>query len=239
MSAAVVTASLFVELPPAKWRSGTHIDSAARPIPAVEASSVTGEGSSGPCEEISGGSRVSVSSVDARPLVQAGPEAPEAPEAPQRFAELTAQQQGMARHTQVHANHQELVRQNGLATELKMRQERQRWEQQQQQPQQQQQQQEQEVQNACQALPVGATVTSKAAARIDLAGGWTDTPPISYEAGGSVLNVAVTVSEEKPVVARCERIRERCVELVCEGREGTASITTTCSNLEDFTSVLH
>ena len=28
-------------------------------------------------------------------------------------------------------------------------------------------------------------------ARIDLAGGWSDTPPICYELGGSVVNLAI------------------------------------------------
>lgn len=83
-------------------------------------------------------------------------------------------------------------------------------------------------------LPVGASVTSRAAARIDLAGGWTDTPPISYEAGGAVLNAAVTLAGEKPVQARCDRIEECRVELVCEGREGSVFSRTVCSSLKDF-----
>ena len=31
-------------------------------------------------------------------------------------------------------------------------------------------------------------------ARIDLSGGWSDTPPITYEQGGAVLNVAVKLN---------------------------------------------
>lgn len=31
-------------------------------------------------------------------------------------------------------------------------------------------------------------------ARIDLSGGWSDTPPITYEQGGTVLNVAVKLN---------------------------------------------
>ena len=83
-------------------------------------------------------------------------------------------------------------------------------------------------------LPVGASVTSRAAARIDLAGGWTDTPPISYEAGGAVVNAAVTVAGERPVQARCDRIEERIVELVCEDRDESVFSRTVCSGLEDF-----
>lgn len=37
--------------------------------------------------------------------------------------------------------------------------------------------------------------------RIDLAGGWSDTPPICYEKAGAVLNVAVRVDEQYPI--RC------------------------------------
>lgn len=85
-----------------------------------------------------------------------------------------------------------------------------------------------------QPLPEGASVTSRAAVRIDLAGGWTDTPPISYEAGGAVLNVAVTLAGEKPVQACCDRIEECRVELVCEGRDGSVFSRTVCSSLEDF-----
>ena len=83
-------------------------------------------------------------------------------------------------------------------------------------------------------LPVGASVTSRAAARIDLAGGWTDTPPISYESGGAVVNAAVTVAGERPVQARCDRIEERIVELVCEDRDESVFSRTVCSGLEDF-----
>lgn len=37
--------------------------------------------------------------------------------------------------------------------------------------------------------------------RIDLSGGWSDTPPICYEKAGAVLNVAVRVDEQYPI--RC------------------------------------
>lgn len=84
------------------------------------------------------------------------------------------------------------------------------------------------------ALPVGTIVTSQAAARIDLAGGWTDTPPISYETGGSVLNAAVTVSGERPVEVQCERIQIPRVELVCIGQDGLASSTVVCTSINDF-----
>jgi fucokinase len=44
-------------------------------------------------------------------------------------------------------------------------------------------------------ISIGTTVIASAPARIDLSGGWSDTPPISYENGGAVANLAVTVDE--------------------------------------------
>jgi fucokinase len=42
-----------------------------------------------------------------------------------------------------------------------------------------------------------------APARIDLSGGWTDTPPICFEYGSSVTGVAVCVDNKKPLSCRC------------------------------------
>ena len=42
--------------------------------------------------------------------------------------------------------------------------------------------------------------------RIDLAGGWSDTPPICIDQGGCVLNAAVTLEGKRPVRAEVERI---------------------------------
>ena len=43
--------------------------------------------------------------------------------------------------------------------------------------------------------------------RIDLAGGWSDTPPICNMLGGRVLNMAVSLAGVKPVKVRVRRIR--------------------------------
>ena len=40
---------------------------------------------------------------------------------------------------------------------------------------------------------MGAWVTAECPARIDIAGGWSDTPPITYEHGGAVVDAAITV----------------------------------------------
>ena len=49
--------------------------------------------------------------------------------------------------------------------------------------------------------------------RIDIAGGWSDTPPICYKVGGRVLNAAVTLNALKPVKAFVAAICEREVRV--------------------------
>ena len=58
--------------------------------------------------------------------------------------------------------------------------------------------------------------------RIDLAGGWSDTPPICNEMGGTVLNAAVTLGGKHPVKVRVKRIRAAEVRIssVDLGRRG-------------------
>jgi len=51
------------------------------------------------------------------------------------------------------------------------------------------------------------------ALRIDLAGGWSDTPPICNDNGGTVLNMAVLLEGRRPVVAEVDRIPEREVRV--------------------------
>jgi galactokinase/mevalonate kinase-like predicted kinase len=46
-------------------------------------------------------------------------------------------------------------------------------------------------------------VISTSPARVDLAGGWSDTPPLCYEFGGSVTGMAVLVDGYKPLSCRC------------------------------------
>jgi len=45
----------------------------------------------------------------------------------------------------------------------------------------------------CDLPPLNKWVTAECPARVDVAGGWSDTPPVTYEHGGAVVNVAVTV----------------------------------------------
>jgi fucokinase len=56
-------------------------------------------------------------------------------------------------------------------------------------------------------ISIGTTVIASAPARIDLSGGWSDTPPISYENGGAVANLAVTVDKRRPLQAKCRLVK--------------------------------
>ncbi|UJR34036.1 hypothetical protein I4U23_021449 [Adineta vaga] len=50
--------------------------------------------------------------------------------------------------------------------------------------------------------------------RLDLSGGWTDTPPICYEHGGSVLNVSITINNKRPVGARARLVESTSTSYV-------------------------
>ncbi|XP_076027265.1 L-fucose kinase [Genypterus blacodes] len=73
-------------------------------------------------------------------------------------------------------------------------------------------------------------------ARLDLAGGWSDTPPIAFELGGSVTNISVRVDGKRPIGARARRIREPHLLLVSHngGRDSGVSIETLCKSLDDL-----
>ena len=68
--------------------------------------------------------------------------------------------------------------------------------------------------------PVDTWVIATAPARIDLAGGWSDTPPICIEHGGAVCCVAVTVDGHKPLSCRCRLVSHGSgILLRSEGRD--------------------
>ena len=58
------------------------------------------------------------------------------------------------------------------------------------------------------------TVRVTAPARIDFAGGWSDTPPICYREGGAVLAAAVTVGGRRPIEVTVAPRRDRLVKVV-------------------------
>lgn len=91
----------------------------------------------------------------------------------------------------------------------------------------------------------GQCCLATAPARIDLAGGWSDTPPICYDLSGAVLNVAVNVDGNAPL--RCAvRCIGDCVIRLAVFRKVTAGGDQlellgeeTCTSHQDFKSVAH
>ncbi|XP_047496936.1 LOW QUALITY PROTEIN: L-fucose kinase-like [Penaeus chinensis] len=84
-----------------------------------------------------------------------------------------------------------------------------------------------------QQVPVGVWVEALSPARIDLAGGWTDTPPICYEQGGAVLNIAIKINKKKPIGARVRFIPEP--HIVCVLRDWSGGdVRLTWSQLEQL-----
>jgi len=63
-------------------------------------------------------------------------------------------------------------------------------------------------------------VVASAPGRIDVDGGWSDTPPISYDYGGAVLIMACTVDGRRPLSSRCRIVSGgKGVVLRTEARE--------------------
>ncbi|KAM3610089.1 uncharacterized protein V6R79_025181 [Siganus canaliculatus] len=87
-----------------------------------------------------------------------------------------------------------------------------------------------------QVPPMGEWQEVECPARLDLAGGWSDTPPIAFEHGGSVTNVAVRVDGKRPIGARAHRIPEPRLLLVSYtgGRDSDVSMETVCESLDDL-----
>ncbi|XP_047241855.1 L-fucose kinase [Girardinichthys multiradiatus] len=86
------------------------------------------------------------------------------------------------------------------------------------------------------APPIGEWQEVECPARLDLAGGWSDTPPIAFEHGGSVTNVAVKVDGKRPIGARARRIMKSHLLLVSYsgGLGSGASTEIVCESLNDL-----
>lgn len=63
------------------------------------------------------------------------------------------------------------------------------------------------------ALRKDETIWGRAPARIELGGGWTDTPPYSLERGGDVTNAAVNLNGQPPIHCYCRILEEPVVRL--------------------------
>jgi fucokinase len=80
-------------------------------------------------------------------------------------------------------------------------------------------------------------VHASAPARIDLSGGWSDTPPITYESGGLVVNVAVNLVANKHALgASCRRTNSNWFELRFGRFDDVSSQedTVKCASIKDF-----
>lgn len=84
--------------------------------------------------------------------------------------------------------------------------------------------------------PLGEWQEVECPARLDLSGGWSDTPPIAFEHGGLVVNVAVRVDGKRPIGARVRRVSEPHLLLVSTSGEPSCSICTKtlCEDLTDM-----
>ncbi|XP_062402786.1 L-fucose kinase isoform X1 [Sardina pilchardus] len=84
--------------------------------------------------------------------------------------------------------------------------------------------------------PIGEWQEVECPARLDLSGGWSDTPPIAFERGGAVVNVAVKVDGRRPIGARARRIREPRLLLVTSssGQDCSVATETVCETLQDL-----
>ncbi|XP_056680562.1 L-fucose kinase isoform X2 [Monodelphis domestica] len=77
--------------------------------------------------------------------------------------------------------------------------------------------------------PLGHWVVVECPARVDFSGGWSDTPPITYEHGGAVVDLAVLVDGRRPIGARVRRIPQPELQLSTGTHSGEV-----CQSLEDL-----
>lgn len=70
--------------------------------------------------------------------------------------------------------------------------------------------------------------------RIDLAGGWSDTPPICQELGGSVVNAAITLNGQYPVQVMVRLAEQRNVRISSVDLGKTVTLTDAAS-VQDYT----
>jgi fucokinase len=75
-----------------------------------------------------------------------------------------------------------------------------------------------------------ATVTVEGPARIDLGGGWSDTPPFCIDWGGTVLNIAVLLNGSYPIQTTVRKLREPLVRCVSDG-DGLTAEYRTCEEI--------
>jgi len=80
----------------------------------------------------------------------------------------------------------------------------------------------------------GLWFVAECPARIDIAGGWTDTPPVCYEFGGAVVNAAVMLNGKRPIGARICRINEPIIRLTLIGESKSNTQCIECTTLDQL-----
>ncbi|XP_036604711.1 L-fucose kinase [Trichosurus vulpecula] len=83
-------------------------------------------------------------------------------------------------------------------------------------------------------LPLGHWVVVECPARVDFSGGWSDTPPITYEHGGAVVDLAILVDGRRPIGAKARRIMEPELRLSTGTHSGEVFTALVCQSLEDL-----
>jgi fucokinase len=68
--------------------------------------------------------------------------------------------------------------------------------------------------------------------RIDLGGGWSDTPPFCFDWGGTVLNCALEIDGAYPIETEIRRIEERVIRCRADGHDAVAEYRTAEELLE-------
>jgi galactokinase/mevalonate kinase-like predicted kinase len=61
--------------------------------------------------------------------------------------------------------------------------------------------------------PACSMVKASCPVRLDLAGGWSDTPPYSIQNGGSALNLAINLNGKPPIQIVCKNIKEKSIHI--------------------------
>ncbi|XP_038610452.1 L-fucose kinase [Tachyglossus aculeatus] len=82
--------------------------------------------------------------------------------------------------------------------------------------------------------PPGHWILVECPARVDLSGGWSDTPPITYEHGGAVVDLAILVDGRRPIGARARRIAQPELRLTAGSRKDEVAMKLVCRSLEDL-----
>lgn len=81
------------------------------------------------------------------------------------------------------------------------------------------------------SLVPGQMVVATAPVRLDLAGGWSDTPPICNERGGTVVNVAMRLEGRQPIQAVAQLSEEPVIRITSIDLGRSVEITSTAELL--------